>query len=581
MLHPTQRDQEIFSKSELFLSSRWHELFDKNTPDSFHPRLFGVGHLVKELIDVAKLAEKQDPWKKHVEVICEEIKERINSSRFNQYVSPRHFYLLNEICNSKTSLKKIIDYSRILLLEDLDLKIENSLLDLWNNIDFSGNLKQKEKSNYIITHLATYVFRKGNYISEGDNEIFFDGDIKNRIIDIINNKNRKYTIIVGVEISESYKDHAIRNVCLPIGVLCCSPKIKGLSHKENIIFLKDEVESQNKFLAAKQVKKRIRSQLNILSLYKQLPAPKITNESWLLLNNKAEIIEEYQEPFRNIHPRKNSNALSIALAKAITDKNSLEDYSIRSALELHNVALSLSDDRLRLVHLWSALECLSSLEDCESIFRRVESIVVPLLTWQKIDKNIVYLSICLHEWMKQNSSIQTNLHNVFRDNGVNPGYLMLCLTNNNKCYTKELLNITNGHPLLKNRIFVAWKLFQDNSKLFGDLEQSKKHLMWHLMRIYRARNLLIHQGIEYDCLPQLSNHLQQYFSWVLARIVHGYTLGSKWTARDSLRYWQHKASYVFLCLKENKHNQLKVCDLFPKDLDGGEKLVWSKDNVTN
>lgn len=101
------------------------------------------------------------------------------------------------------------------------------------------------------------------------------------------------------------------------------------------------------------------------------------------------------------------------------------------------------------------------------------------------------------------------------------------------------------------------------------------------MRIYRARNLLIHQGIEYDCLPQLSNHLQQYFSWVLARIVHGYTLGSKWTARDSLRYWQHKASYVFLCLKENKHNQLKVCDLFPKDLDGGEKLVWSKDNVTN
>ncbi len=581
MLHPTQRDRDTFSESELFLSTRWHELFDKNTPDSFHPKLFGVGHLVKELIDVAKLAQKQDPWKKHVELICEEIKERINSDFFRKCVSSRHFYLLNEICNSKIPLKNIIDYSRILLLEDLDYKIEVSLMDLWNNIDFSSELKRKEDANTVITQLATYVFRKGNYISKEDHENTFDGNIKNKVVDVINNKNDKYTIIVCVEISEYYKEHAIRNVCSPVGILSCSPKIKGLSGKNNVVFLKHEIEEQNKFLAANIVKKKVKSQLNILSLYKQLPAPKIADETWVLLGDRAEIIGEYQEFFRNIHPRKNANALSIALAKSITNKNSLEDYSIRSALELHNVALSLSDDRLRLVHLWSALECLSSLEDCESIFRRVESIVVPLLAWQKIDKNMTYLSICLHEWMKENPSIKTNLHNVFLKNNVNPGYLLTCLTDVNECYTKELLDITNGHPLLKNRIFISWKLLQDHSKLFHDLEQSKKHLIWHLMRIYRARNLLIHQGIEYDCLPQLANHLQQYFSWVLTRIVHGYTLGPKWTARDSLRYWQHKASYLFLCLKGNNQNELKVCDLFPKELEGGERIVWNKNIVAN
>ena len=136
-----------------------------------------------------------------------------------------------------------------------------------------------------------------------------------------------------------------------------------------------------------------------------------------------------------------------------------------------------------------------------------------------------------------------------------------------------LFALVAQHPLLLYRVNEAWKIFHDPVKLQKDLKRSSEGLSWHLWRIYRARNLLVHQGVEHDCLPQLSNHLQQYFSWTLSRILHGLTLGNQWSARDSWYYWKSKSDHVVESLGRDPRCLLME-DMFPEDLSHPNVVVW-------
>jgi hypothetical protein len=260
-------------------------------------------------------------------------------------------------------------------------------------------------------------------------------------------------------------------------------------------------------------------------------------------------------------------------AAALTGR---KEPAIRAALDLHNLALSMTDHRLRLVNLWSALECLASVLDGDSIISRVERLVVPILTWRKIEKVVRYLAISIHFWLRENPALDRKSlpFGLGHNDSVAPEQILTLLTEPEKSPgIMALLNLVSGHPLLCYRIHRAWDLFHDPRSLQANLNRSERSLGWHLWRIYRARNLLVHQGIEPPCLPQLANHLQQYFSWTLSRLLHGITLGTEWTARDSWHYWKSKSDHVTDSLS-TQAGVLRVGDMFPEVLLSPEFPVW-------
>ncbi|MDQ8209827.1 hypothetical protein QEH52_20070, partial [Coraliomargarita sp. SDUM461003] len=137
-----------------------------------------------------------------------------------------------------------------------------------------------------------------------------------------------------------------------------------------------------------------------------------------------------------------------------------------------------------------------------------------------MDKVVRYLSISIHYWLKNNPTIDRSSlpFKLGYKDAVHPEQILklMCEPKGSAGIVK-LLEVVAKHPLLLYRVNEAWKIFHNPVTLQRDLERSSKRLTWHLWRIYRARNLLVHQGVEHDCLPQLSNHLQQYFSWTLSR----------------------------------------------------------------
>ena len=97
-------------------------------------------------------------------------------------------------------------------------------------------------------------------------------------------------------------------------------------------------------------------------------------------------------------PRKNTAKLTRIAVRSALQKPL--DPVVANALELHNMALSSPDLRVRFLTMWSALECLAPKTGNESVITRVMDMAVPILTWRRMEKQIRYLGIDLLNWRR-------------------------------------------------------------------------------------------------------------------------------------------------------------------------------------
>ena len=136
-----------------------------------------------------------------------------------------------------------------------------------------------------------------------------------------------------------------------------------------------------------------------------------------------------------------------------------------------------------------------------------------------------------------------------------------------------LFDEVSGHPLLLHRLNRAWELYSEPMKLANNQQQAREGHRKGNARIYRARNLLVHQGIEVAFLPQLSSQLQHYFSITLSRLLRWLQFGNNWKTRDAAAYWISHADKVVAVLKRSP-KELKISDLFPGKIYGPDIQVW-------
>jgi hypothetical protein len=552
-----------------FVVARWHELFDEFTPDTFHPKLYNLPGLVAEATMIGELQENHDAWNKHLKQVQMELSERLTKGVERTDCSPRHFTML-ETMSKATSPAEVVGIGRVLNLEGFRDHLENRVRSQFRDLNIEAAADRKEDTDSLLTILATHAFRKG--CSSEDTRNLIDGlaqrstSMKDLILGTMPEQPSFFDCIVAIRAMDERTETAVRAVCDNMNVTRARANIPGLPSEDGLVFLRRATSGLREAYAVESFKADIREGLNLLALYQQTAAPAILEDAWIIEPEGARLVQSRSPSFKNLHPRRNSVQLADKAAAALTDLQ--DEPAIRSALDLHNLALSMTDHRLRLVNLWSALECLASLVEGDSIISRVERMVCPILAWRKPEKIVRYLAISIHFWLKNNPDLDR------RDLPFGLGYnesvaperiLALLAEPENSNGIRALMNLVSAHPLLLYRVHQAWKLVHDPNGLHKDLSSSSKRLGWHLWRIYRARNLLVHQGVEPECLPQLANHLQQYLSWTLSRLLHGLTFGRDWTARDSWHFWKAKSDHLISSLATAPH-LLVMEDLFPEEL---------------
>jgi hypothetical protein len=561
----------------VFMGCRWHELFDQYTPDTYHPKLFSLSSLVTEAVEIGNLHDSHEAWAKHLKKVQSEIAERIDRGFEKRMCTPRQLGMLGRMSKADQP-SEVEGIGRVLELEEFPYHLERKSLEHLRSRGADDLRAGLAETDALLTSLATQAFRKGHTAADHAEvleRISLGVDsVREWIASSIPDGKEQFDCVIAVE-APSHEVHAgIRKVCDSAGVRQASPKLAGLSEPGGVIFLRGEASGFRAEDALESLKSDVRASLNLLALYRQQLAPEIRSGGWVLVDGKARFTADRKPSFLNLHPRKRADELANRAADALA--KSKGEPAIRAALDLHNMAVSMTDDGLRLVNLWAALECLASVVPGKSIISRVERLVVPIITWRKIDKIVRYLAISIHFWLKKNPEMERgNLpFPLSRSGSVAPERILtlLCQPAGSE-KLRALLEMVDGHPLLRYRIDNAWKLFHDPRKLLSDLKSSESRLAWHLWRIYRARNLLVHQGRRPECLPQLANHLQQYLSWTMSRVLHGIAMGGAWTARDSWMFWTSKAEHVRQSL-ERQPGGLTVGDLFPEELREPDFPVW-------
>jgi hypothetical protein len=565
-------------ESAAFLTASWRELFDPYTPDTFQPRLHNVATLVDELVALASREGDASQWERRSRRLREELTAVGLEEKSLLEGLPEYQWLLEQLLAS-ASREDSLRFGRLLCVrrEEYDARVmtrlEASVADL---------PRHKKASHQAFRGVATLLLARGVDV-ESD---FPEGppatttDLVARVVAMASPKKRSFECVFPVRGEARH----LQKVARPVGfslvkrdTLPTAARAAAVAQADTQ-FVLVQVESNSLRAAVAEGRRRLSRVTDLFNLYRNEDALVAHGHAfWRLAGGvDFEAYSESREGLRRLHPRRNAPDDTQVAIDSISSVQL--ERRLLSALELHSIALASTEPRLRLVNLWSALECLAGACEGRTVLQRVRGLVIDLLVWRRVEKVVRYLAIGCKRVI-ESSGGAADFGVAFErstENYVHPYEVMRALcAPKNAAPVVELLRGASSHVLLRYRLYRAWEELHDPGRLATKLDLSRRRIDWQLQRIYRARNLVVHYGEEPPMLPLLLDNLQYYTSLSLQKVIHGMKLSDDWGVKESVAYWSAKSRYVVEKLRKGPH------ELTPGDflLGAGEprgEPLWPK-----
>jgi hypothetical protein len=199
-----------------------------------------------------------------------------------------------------------------------------------------------------------------------------------------------------------------------------------------------------------------------------------------------------------------------------------ESYSkFEKSLILHSYAVRNDNPENQLIFFWNALETLTHKKNNKSIIESVIQFVVPFLKKRYFFENFKYVYSHIVQYQKElfqgifeESSLHLTLEN----------FIKVLVVKDNDMYdeirTKIFSDKLNEFPLLRNRLFKFYE-FHEAKKIIERLEMHEKSLTQQIKRVYRYRNLIVHdsKNIDETNIDTLLSNIHNYFDYVMDEII--------------------------------------------------------------
>ena len=218
------------------------------------------------------------------------------------------------------------------------------------------------------------------------------------------------------------------------------------------------------------------------------------------------------------------------------------------AIMLHAEALESKDVSNQLLNLWTAVEVL--IETKRDNTDRINAICLVLCS--VLNRSYLYSQINqLVCDIESNTDIKIdNLFalsgNAMFDKDINK-VEKLALILSLDIYSKELDSLTislEENPLLKYRVesFSKYTL-KDSKSIYEYIKRHERRVRWHIMRIYRNRNMIVHDGQYMPYRDTIIENLHFYLDTLMDTIVEYYHIG----------LLDHESIYRNIMLEETEH----------------------------
>lgn len=224
--------------------------------------------------------------------------------------------------------------------------------------------------------------------------------------------------------------------------------------------------------------------------------------------------------YRSIEPEPKTNIEPIVdnIIIACQSKPSATYRQLCKMVDLHNSAISQHDLNDGFLNLWSILEIVSSSMPSESKIDKVLQGVLPIL--QKDYFHVVF----------------ENLDQDLIDNLSTQDYqnLLLQLTNNGNftnCMSRfvflpeyeqlreEYFQKLSDFPVIRQKIYTLWEIRNSKSQIWSLANRYAQRVKWHIYRLYRVRNAIVHSGESNPKIQALGEHLHIYDDRILSELL--------------------------------------------------------------
>lgn len=196
-------------------------------------------------------------------------------------------------------------------------------------------------------------------------------------------------------------------------------------------------------------------------------------------------------------------------------------FKIDKIIRAHNTALSSPDISNAFLNLWSVMEIIGVDEfggDTSKI-KQVLNNIVPVLKRNYVSRVVEEL----HDYLKAN--LQQTQYSELMNGIVEEGteeYKIACLISLKKYeeVRQKAYGMLKNYPLIRSRISQLYEdVFKKKKKLVAELKRYGQRLTWHIQRLYRVRNSIIHSGEPDDNMVYLVEHLHSYVDEVVLDII--------------------------------------------------------------
>lgn len=202
--------------------------------------------------------------------------------------------------------------------------------------------------------------------------------------------------------------------------------------------------------------------------------------------------------------------------------------SFYRAVALHNGAIENTDVSNQLLNLWTILEVLiSTRRDNEDRINTICNILCSVL-------NRSYMFSCL-EQLLHDIDVCTNyslmdviLQQIENESEMEPTekFALLLALEEYAPLRTNVIEALIDYPLLVYRVNNFSEIIFENSKSIYDfLKRHEKRIRWHIMRIYRNRNMIVHNGSYMPYVNMIAENLHFYVDELLDVLVEYYHIG--------------------------------------------------------
>ena len=196
-------------------------------------------------------------------------------------------------------------------------------------------------------------------------------------------------------------------------------------------------------------------------------------------------------------------------------------FALNKIIALHNMALRQRDMNDAFVNLWSVLEVVSKDTEINSKIERVIKSVLPILQNDFFNKYFVSILRDIEHSLTKGEIKQMFSGLEDEDMQQDILYELICLITQPE-YEKnrdELFKKLTLYPNIRNKIYKVYKLREHKDQVFDLSVQYAQRLKWHLYRLYRVRNGIVHAGDKSRHIQVLGEHLHIYCDGIIMELI--------------------------------------------------------------